>query len=239
MAKKTLADLGSEASSAFDAFITAAVAAIESGEIAVTVPEKPEAGTYDRAELEEMGIKDLRDLAKRHGIDTIKKAEIIDALAADEDEDAEDDEDETDEDVESDEDDEEADDEGDAYTREELEEMSLRDLRALAKDSGYDPAEVKALDQDELVDLLLDEGDDDEDEGEEDEDDEDYDDEDEADDEEEDDEEGDEEEIEIDEDALNAMDLAELKEVASDLEVKIPRNAKKPQIIQAILDSAE
>lgn len=240
MAKKSITDLKNEAVSALDAFLSAAADALEGGAVAFTAPAKAEPGSYSREELEEMDIKSLRDLAKRHSLDTIKKAEIIDALASDdedeeEDEDEWEDEDEAEEDDEDseDEDDEEADeddeeeeeeddDEGDEYTREELEEMSLRDLRALAKESGYSAADVKGLDQDAIIDLMLgedEEADEDEEEPEEDEESEDGE--------------------ELTEDDLRKMSLAELKEVASDIEIDVPRGIKKDALVELILDSAE
>lgn len=44
-----------------------------------TEPDK-----YDRAFLESLELTDLRALAKQHGLETIKKAEIIDALSQEE-----------------------------------------------------------------------------------------------------------------------------------------------------------
>lgn len=232
MAKKTLIDLKNEAIEAFDEFLSAVAVAVETGEVAFTAPSKAEKGSYSRDELEEMDVKSLRDLAKRHGLDTIKKAEIIDALASDEDEDEEDEiEDEEIEDDEDEEDDEEADEEEEEeededYTRDDLAEMSLAELRTLAKESGYTAADYKGMDQDALIDMLLGEEDEEEDE-------EDEEDEEEA----EDVEEGEEEELT--EDDLNAMSLADLKEVAGDIGVEVPRNVKKPALVALILESAE
>jgi hypothetical protein len=44
----------------------------------------PEPDHYARAFLESLDLTDLRALAKQHGLDTIKKAEIIDALSQEE-----------------------------------------------------------------------------------------------------------------------------------------------------------
>lgn len=235
---KTITDLANEAQDAITAFFSAVANAIDSGEVAFTAPTKPEPGSYTTEELEEMDIKSLRDLAKRHGLDTIKKAEIIEALASDEEYEEDDDEeyedadasadsaDSADEPDEDDEDEDEADDEGDdSYSREELEEMNLRELRALAKETGYTAADIKGLDQDALIDLLLGE------------DDEEY--EEEAEEPEEDEDEGDESEEELTEDDLRKMDLTELKEVAAELGVKVTRTMKKDAIVEAILESAE
>lgn len=240
MAKQTLSDLATEAIDAFSAFVTAAATALENGEVAFTAPAKAEPGSYSRDELEEMDIKSLRDLAKRHSLDTIKKAEIIDALASEDEGEGEEDDEEYEEveeadDEESDEE-EEDDDEGEAYTREELEEMTLRNLRALAKESGFSADDIKGLDQDALIDLMLEEEDEDADEA--DEDDEDYEDDDESE-EEGDEEEEDEDGEELTEDDLNAMNLAELKEVASDIGITVPRGVKKPALIDLILESAD
>lgn len=250
MAKKSITDLKNEAVAALDAFFSAAADALEGGAVAFTAPAKAEPGSYSRDELEEMDIKTLRDLAKRHSLDTIKKAEIIDALASDEGEDEdeaeEDDEDEeyeededADDDEESDEDEEgdEEDDEEEGYTREELEDMTLRDLRALAREY-YDAADVKGLDQDALIDLLLGDDEEDEDADEADDEDEDYE-EDESEDEGDEDEEEEDGEEELTEDDLRKMSLAELKEVAGDIGITIPKSVKKDALVDLILESAD
>lgn len=183
----------------------------------------------DREEVENMGIKELRSLAAEHGIDAKKKADIFEAFESaglfgeaeaedeDEDEDEDDDEDEAEDDEDEEEEDEEEEDE---YDRDELEEMTLAEVRKIAKGQGID---TKGLDQDALIDAILGENEDEEDEDEE-----------EADTE------------ELDEDALRAMSLGDLKSLAKELEikVKVPKSAtsdkkKKEAYVEAILDSGE
>jgi hypothetical protein len=170
----------------------------------------------DREETEALGIKELRALAAERGVDEKKKADIIAALDegghfADEEED----------DEEGDEDEEEG------YTQEELEDLDLKQLRAIAKEGGATSADVKGLDQDALIELILGESDEDE---------------------EDEDEEGDEEDEteELDEDALNAMSLTELKSLAKELEVKVKvpasaktDKAKKKVFVETILNSGD
>lgn len=238
MAKqKSTTDLAADLTAAFDAWVTSVSAGLDNGAVPLTVPAKEQ--SFSREELEEMDIKSLRALAKDNGVESIKKADIIDALASDEDEDAEEDEDDEEYEEESDEDEaddeeedeegDEDDDEGEEWTREELEELTLRDLRQAAKDAGLDP---KGLDQDAIIEALLGEDEEDEDEGEEDDEDEDDESEEEGDEEDEDGE-------ELTEDDLNAMNLADLKEVASDIGVKVPAKIGKTALIALILDSAE
>lgn len=198
----------------------------------------------DRDEVMGLSIVELRKLAKSHGIDEKKKADILAAFeekdffpaeaSDDSDEEEEDDEEINLDDVEADDEDEDEDDdeededeEDDGYTREELSEKSLRELRAIAKsDEGgnHDAADLKGLDQEELIDLILGEEEDEDDDDEADEDDEDDD---------------DEEEVEIDKETLEAMSDAELKNIVKEFEIKVPAKAKRKTIIQAILDAVE
>jgi hypothetical protein len=184
--------------------------------------EDEEFETLDREETEALAIKDLRELAAERGIEEKKKADILAALEegghfGDE----EDEEDEEEEDEEGEDEDE--------WTREDLEEKDLKELRAIAKEEGASAADVRGKDQDELIDLIL--GEDEEDEEGEDEEDED----------------ADEETEELDEDALKAMSLTELKSLAKELEitVKVPKAQKdgkskeKKFFIETILNSGE
>lgn len=178
----------------------------------------------DEEEVRTLPIKELRALAERLGLDEVKmKNGILSELEAkghfgeeEEDEDDEEpDEDEADDEEEEDEDEEEG------YTREELEEMDLKQLRATAKSEGHSAADYRGMDQDALIDLILGEADEDE--------------------EDEDDEEDEEEEFEeIDEDALKAMDLTQLKGIAKEMDITIPpRIAKnKTKVIEFILAKA-
>lgn len=188
--------------------------------------DEEEAEPLDRDEVSAMAIKDLRALAKDYlGDDApTKKADILEALEdyfVDDEEEDEDDEDE--EDVEDVEDEDEDEEEGE-YDRDELAEMSLKDLRALAKEEGHSAADYRGLDQDALIDLIM--GEDDEDEDDE-------------------DEEEDEEVEELDEDALKAMTHKELTALAKELEIKVPTKLKKDTkanktaLVNLILDSGE
>lgn len=132
---------------------------------------------------------------------------------------------EEDEEEESDEDEEEDDEED--YTREELEEMELPELKKILKENGVKVP--RGADQDTLIDLILEE------------------------DEEEDEEESEEEEAEEDEgeavlseDDLKKMSLTDLKELTQELEIKVrvPKTAntdskKRKVYVEAILATAD
>lgn len=186
---------------------------------------------YDRDEVEGLPIGDLRGLAKELGLDEQKvKNKILDEMEAkglfadSEGEDDEEDEEEFEEDEDEEADDEEEDDEdeeeegeedAEGFDREELEEMSLAELKSLAKKEGHPASVYRKMDQEELVDLLA--GSDAEDEEDE-----------------------DEEEEEIDEDTLKAMDLGQLKKVASELNLKPSTVVAKSKIklVNFILENA-
>lgn len=131
------------------------------------------------------------------------------------DDESEDEDEEEDDEPDDDEEDDDEDDEGDGdddYTREDLEGMSLKELKALGKEAGYTAADFKGLDQDAIVDMMLGE-------------DPDVDDEDEDD-----DEDG------YSEEELLAMNLRELKSLAKEWDVKIPtKDAKSKKAIVALL----
>ena len=181
------------------------------------------------------GIKDLRELAASVGIETTKKAEILAEFAellGDEDDDEDEDEEDEDEEEadEDDEDEDEEDDEDEEWDVDALKEMSLKDLRALAKSEEggeHSAADVKGLDQDALIELITgEEADEDEEEDE--------------------DEEDEEEEEVLDEDALKAMSHKELLAVAKELELKVPAKVKSPAnaktkkaLVALILDSGD
>lgn len=146
---------------------------------------------------------------------------------------------------------EEPDDEGDddddeqsdgVLSREELEGMSLRELRAYAKDDmGFTAAAIKGLDQDALVDLLLG---DDEDLAEDDEDDEGDDEDDEAEvEEDEDEEEGftedsdeDDEEEGLTEDEIRELTLTELREVCDNSDVKYKKTEGRATLVKRLIE---
>lgn len=132
-----------------------------------------------------------------------------------------DEEDDDDDDVvedEADDVDDDADAEDDSeYTRADLEDMSRADLRKIALDADYTTADLRGLDSDALVDLLLGEADED----------------DEADDT--DNDEDDDDVVELDEDTLAEMSLAELKTLAKEVGVKVARGVDKEHLIELIL----
>lgn len=165
---------------------------------------------------ESLAGKGLREL-KRIGMDAGHTAadmkgltvdSLIDLLAGEEDEDVDDedvdDEDLEDEDLEEDE----------GWTREALEGMGLREVKKHAREAGYSTADLKGLDVDAVVDLLV---------GEEDEDEDDVDD----------------DEEELTEDDLREMSLAELKKLAKENKVRIKPGTSKDDIIDLILDAAD
>ena len=215
---------------------TVAKVAKEAAEEAIEeADDEPEVNTddlpaLDQEETEALSIKELRVLAKKYGVDSIKKAEILDGLS--EFFEGEDDDENADEDDDDDDDEEAGEDADSEYDRDELEELSLKELRTTAKEAGHAAAEYRGMDQDALVDLILGELADDEDEDDE-----------EADEDEDDD---DDAEEEIDEDALNAMTLVELRSLAKEVgvKVKVPVTAKtdlkkKKVYVAAILESAD
>lgn len=201
------------------------------------ITAKVKDGAPTKASLSAMSIKGLRALAVEEGyadedVADASKSDLLDALYEEyglngdkKDDDADEDtEDEADEDTESEEDDEdEADEEEDedgTYSKEDLEAMSLAELKALAKESEYTAADIRGLDHDALVDLLLGE-DEDEEEAEEDE----------A------EPEGDEEDLT--EDDLKAMSLADLKALAKEYDIRLRAGMKKDDIVEAILDAGD
>lgn len=176
--------------------------------------EEVELEAPDRDTVESLSIKDLRALAKEYGIEDTKKADILAAF-----------EDLYDEDEDEDDEDEEEEDEEAGYDRDDLEELDLPALRKIAKEEGATAKDVKGLDQDALIDLIL---------GEEEEEDEDE------------DEDEDEEEVEeVDEDTLNSMSHKELLALAKEIDVKVPKavqknsKANQKKLVALILDSGD
>lgn len=174
----------------------------------------------ERDEVESLGIKDLRELAAKYGIDEKKKADILAAF-----EDLYDEDDEEDEDEEADEEEDE-DEEEEGYDRDSLEDLDLKELRKIAKSEGHDASDYKGMDQDAIIDLILGEEDEDEDE------------EDEGDDE-------DEEAEELDEDDLIEMSHKDLLALCKELDIKVPAALKKDtkanhkKLVAHVLDDAE
>jgi hypothetical protein len=178
--------------------------------------EEEELEAPDRETVESLGIKDLRELAEQYGIEEKKKADILTAF-----EDLYDEEDD-----EEDEDDEDDDEEGEEeYDRDELADLSLADLRKIAKEEGHKPSEYKGMDQDAIIDLIMGEEDEDEDEEE--------------------DEDEDDEAEELDEDDLKNMSHKELTSLAKELGVKVPAALKKDtkpnhkKLVALIMSDAE
>lgn len=112
--------------------------------------EDEDEATERRTQLAAMKIAALRELAIKRGfqpdgVKTASKEDLIDAIANDEATDEDDEEDTDAEDV--------------SYTREDLEGMGIRKVRALAQEQGHTLADLKGLKLDEVIDLMLGEGD--------------------------------------------------------------------------------
>lgn len=188
--------------------------------------EDEELEAPDREVVEGLKIKELRELAAEYGIESKTKADILAQFEDLYDEEDEDEEEEEDEDADEDDEEEEEEDEDEAYDPDELAELDLPSLRKIAKSEGHSAADVKGLDQDALIELIMGEDADDEEEDEEDEDDED-------------------EVEELDEDALKAMSQKDLIALAKEIDVKVPKalqtksakNQKK--IVALILESGD
>lgn len=163
--------------------------------------------------------EDVEDADKETLIDGILDDEYGDADDADDAEDAEPDEDASDEEDADEPDDEDGEEEESAsgYDRDELEEMSLKEIRVVAKDAGYTTADLKGMDQDAIIDMLMesdDEPDADEDEEDEDE----------------------PEEEGYSEEDLEGMNLRELKSLAKEWGVKVPAGTNKAGVIELLVD---
>jgi hypothetical protein len=93
---------------------------------------------YTESDLKSKGIADLRKIAEdEFEVDSkgLKKAELIEAILEAQDEDSDDDDDDDLDDDDEDEDDDDGDDD-EGYTLEELQELDLAELKALAKEEG-------------------------------------------------------------------------------------------------------
>ncbi|QZE10852.1 hypothetical protein SEA_CHISANAKITSUNE_87 [Gordonia phage ChisanaKitsune] len=191
-------------------------------------------------ELEGMGIRALRKLAAEYFEDDqvakAKKDELIESLLElangtldeDEDEDEDDDEedaddadddlDEEDDEEEEEDEDEEGDEDDDEY-RAELEGMKLADLRKLARDElEAEPSEIRKLDKEGLIDLIMDAAaEDDSDVGIE----------------EDDEEEG------YTEEELKGMEIDALKEIADEWEIEYTPKARKATLVKLIMEAQE
>lgn len=184
------------------------------------------------AELRKMSVAALRKRAVALGFEPddvkgAKKEDLIEAIledineGGDDDGDSDsDDADDADDDADSDDDDSDSDED---ERREELEGMSIAALRKLAREEPVSakPAEVRTMDKEALIDLILDsEADDDSDsdmDGEPDEDGEDG----------------------YTKDELDAMDKDELLEVFEEWGLDLPAKKVKPALIKAILAAQE
>lgn len=189
-----------------------------------------EAPSFTEAELKKLKPLALKKLAKQYfeddAVAEATTADLIESLLSlgdEDDEDPEDDEDEDDADVDDDadedEDDDDEDDDAEEDDRETLLELSIGDLRKKARDE-YEatPKELKGLDKDGIVDLIL---------GAEDEDDADVDVND------------DEDEEGYTEDELEAMDTAELKEICDTWGIEYTPKARAAGLIKKILEAQE
>ncbi|QGJ92980.1 hypothetical protein SEA_KABOCHA_91 [Gordonia phage Kabocha] len=194
-------------------------------------------------ELSGMGIRALRKLAAEYFEDDqvakAKKDELIESLLElangdldadeddEEDDDDEDDADDIEDDEDSDEEDEDEDDEEDEDEEEadddeyraELEGMKLADLRKLARDEyEAEPSEIRKLDKEGLIDLILDaDAEDDSDVGVEE----------------------DDEEDGYTEDELKGMEIDALKEIADEWEIEYTPKARKATLVKLILEAQE
>ena len=186
-----------------------------------------DAPAYTEAELKKKTIAALRkiltgmEIFNPEDIADADKETLIDAILNPEgsDSDDEDDEDEADDADDSDDDDDDGDDDADRAT---LDDMSLRELKAYAKDQGVSAAEIKGLDREELTELLLDSDGDDDDDSDVDVDDDDA-------------EDGD----AYTEDELEGMETADLIEIAEEWELDLPKRKTKAALIKLILDAQE
>lgn len=130
------------------------------------------------------------------------------------------------------------DEEGEGYTAEELEALTLKELKAIATDAGYDASDLKGLTKADLVATILQE--DDEDEDGDDGDEEDAEEEEtEAEEAEEEDEDAEEEEESDEEwytaDDLKGMSLAELKVLGKEYKVPMAAGITKPALIKKLV----
>lgn len=185
-------------------------------------PEEEEESAEDirRAELEAMRITQLKALAKKRGfkedeVASADKPTLVEAILSDQIEAgdlegaAEDSEEET----------EETTDEEIQFDREDLQKKGLRELKAMAKAADFATSDYNGLDKDSLIDLLLDEGDS-------------------EDEEDADSEDGDEDEEMLTEEDLRAMSLPELRKLAKEYEISVPRGAKSGDIVDLIMEQA-
>jgi hypothetical protein len=119
----------------------------------------------------------------------------------------------------------------DYWTRDQLEGKSLRELKQIALDLEWGQADVKGLDVDGLIDLIVgDWSDEDSDESD--------DDDDEIIEDDEDIEDEDEDAGELTEEELRAMSLAEIKKLAREMGVRFKPGTSKDDIVELILDAA-
>lgn len=175
------------------------------------------------AELKKMRLPALKKLAKEYfdddAVDGASKDDLIESLLSldadddDDDEDLDDDEDDTDDD------DAEDDEDGDDDERAELEALNIGALRKKARDE-YEAtaAELKGLDKEGIIDLILNtEGEDDADS----------------------DVDADDEEEGYTQDELEEMTLDELKEIADEWEITYTARVKEAKLISLILEEQE
>lgn len=188
--------------------------------------DEDEADSSDRrAELEGMGIRALRTLAKQFFDDAdVKDADketlVENILSADSEE--EPDVADVDEDEEDEADEEEADEDEEAeseYDPDELAELGVVALKNLCVEAGYVKTDLAGYKKDDLIGLLIPEEEDEADE--------------------EDEEEAGEDEEPLTEEELEGMSLAELKTLAVAYGLTVPKPAKKDALIADILEAAE
>lgn len=178
----------------------------------------PSGDTYTKSYLQSLTIKELRALGKEHDVASKYKNDIIAALKGQPvngSESSDEEEDEEPEEVDEEEEEE--------YTRSELEEMTLKQVRAVAKEAGI---ETKGVDQSDLIDSILGEESEEEEEGEE-------------------SEEGEsEEEVEVTEEELQEMTSKELTQLHEDHGLELPdtkgmnKSGKHDALVKSILANA-
>lgn len=176
-------------------------------------PEAEEVTEYSEGELKKLKIKELRELAISLDYDESEvkgasKAELIEAILAEQEEG----------DVEPADEDEEDEVEGEEEEESGYAGMSLAELKAEAKERGVDGRKMRNYDVDDVI-ALLEELD--------------------AEDEDEEDAEDAEEDDIYTEDELNEFSLSELKELAEEYELEIPKRTRRNTIVDMILEAQD
>ena len=187
--------------------------------------DEDEAQEDRRIELEAMGIRALRTLAKQFFDDAdVKDADketlVENILSADEEAEEEEEEADEEEEEEEEEEAEEEEEEAEGFDPDELAEMGLVALKKLAVENGYAKADLEGYKKDDIIALLIPEEEEEEEEAEE-------------------ESEEEEEEEELTEEELQAMSPVELKKLCAAYEIEVPRGTKKDGMITLLMEAAE